>query len=319
MFVLIIVIFLFSGCSFIPSAPADLLSAKDHFGFMSLEDMGRRYPFFQLEVSFKVLNQEIGWVDNPTPEQRRKAKILTGADKAHMLARMDIMRFGINTPEFAERIMKGIFISARDATGPNGSVAKGQPLENRRLLETLQNSQLKVEIIKSSLPSSSYAGCGSVGFSRYVCLDSRVSTGWVKYPNRDEWDSSPSLLNGTWGVEILFHEFLHNIGFSHLDSFNPYDPQNDTVYNIQNALRDTLYDPKWQQKYSEQYNAYKYFRMKYDFETTFDTVPVSKSQDLIPQFLAYTHHHDMPNYDEEEMICTMKEDGTYEVKIVKKA
>lgn len=304
----ILIIFLFiNSCSFIPTSPANLMMNNYDF-LQSIEEQSHQYPYWNIDfLRFNVLDQDPQFVNNPTPEQKIKARTLTINDKVLMFQNLSFLRFALNTPEFASNLLKTTFNSSVNAKGPKGIMVKGKPLDSKRLLEILQKRSYAVEIRKGVIAAGA-AAVGVVGRHIYVLDDNDPqahNSYWLAFPNSQNW-STGGYLKRNYITTILFHEMLHNSGFSHT-------VPNDATYGIANVFGRTVGDPKWKQKYQKQLTAFiSYYGNQYKEWLLKDTIAIPKKKTRSLESLTYRR-----SIQEDVEICILDENGNHSTKKVR--
>lgn len=287
-----------AACSTVPEAPSQLMSG--HKFSLSLDQKAKNYPFWN--VYFRGF------------DVRTPGKTLDVHEKRRMLRHLDLLRFTINTPEFATNVLKGTYRSARNVTSRDGKskLTNGQYLDPQRLLDIVRYRVFPFTIAKQNI-SAGAAAVGVVGQSIYLEDFSnpifRVWS-WIAFPDRDYWNAG-GYLQERYLSGVIFHELLHNTGFTHGG------PSHDTVYGLQRAYTSTL-TKEFYAKYQKQLQAFRpFYEELHADELTFTTTIDTPVPPTAPFALAHMDDHMMPHADDEVVICIVKEDGTYEMRVVK--
>lgn len=202
----------------------------------------------KMEELYPAWNVKLSWF-NP-----KDAKI-TIAEKRNMLKKLSLVKFMINTPEFEEKVLATTMYSAVNASSPNVNIKVGSKLDSKRIMTVLKNRNYSVAIRKQKI--SGYAALGVLGKSLY-CLADNVSqdTLWIAFPSVENWVKG-GYLQEPYLSAIVFHEILHNTGFSHSGNYG-------TIYPLQNIYKSLYNDAKWKEKYKERLDDFQYYyEMKY--------------------------------------------------------
>lgn len=297
-FIIFEIIMFVAACSTVPKAPSELLAGQKFSS--SLDQKAKTYPFWN--VHFRGF------------DVRTAGKTLDVHEKRRMLRHLDLLRFTINTPEFATNVLKGTYRSARDVTSRDGKrkLAKGDYFDPQRLLDIVRYRVFPFTIAKQTL-SAGAAAVGVLGQSIYLEDFSNPAFrvwSWIAFPDREYWNEG-GYLKEAYLSGVIFHELLHNTGFTHGG------PSHDTVYGLQRAYTSTL-TKEFYAKYQKQLEAFRpfYEELHADelkFTTTIDT-PVPPTN---PLALSHTEQHVAAHSDDEVVICIVKEDGTHELRVVK--
>lgn len=184
-----------------------------------------------------------------------KDATITVAEKRNMLQKLSLVKFMINTPEFEEKVLQTKMYSAVNAKGPNGNIKVGSELDSKRIMTVLKNRKYNVVIRKSIIKG--YAALGVLGPSLY-CLADNADTGtwWIAFPSSQNW-AKGGYLQEPYLSAVVFHEILHNTGFSHSGNYG-------AIYPLQNVYKSLYNDAKFKEKYKEQLEDFiYYYEMKY--------------------------------------------------------
>ena len=197
----------------------------------------------KMEKLYPAWNVKLNWF-NP-----KDAKI-TVAEKRNMLRKLSLVKFMINTSEFEEKVLSTTMYSAVNASGPKGNIQVGSKLDSKRIMTVLKNRNYSVAIRKQNI--SGFAALGVLGKSLY-CLADNVSqdTLWIAFPSVEYWVNNGYLLEPYLSA-IVFHEILHNTGFSHSGNYG-------AIYPLQNIYKSLYNDKKWKEKYKERLEDFQYY------------------------------------------------------------
>lgn len=301
--IVVVFIFLFvTFCSLTLEAPSELMVSSNVIPtYNDIDRKSLQYPYFNIRfLGFLVFDVDSNSA-NPTPEENRQARIITDSSKRRMLGYLDLIRFTLNTPEFLSNFMDPSvkLQSARDASGPNGSIKVGDYYDKTRVLYILQTLNLGVAIRKIQM-SSGAAAVGVVGHSLYVQADdspSKSADYWIAFPNREDWDTG-GYFNIPYMSGNILHEILHNAGFTHHGAID-YDP----VYSIEGVYKRVVSDLKWQEKYKTQLaELIPFYPVKYKEWVGFDTTPFNTPKNILLRSVL-----PIVTPDEEIIVCDHKE------------
>lgn len=308
--IVFILVIIGGSCSTIPQSPFDLLSSQNTY--MSLEEMNRTYPYWNVKLfDFEAANLNAGWYgpnNTPTPEDHRNAKILNIRSKEIMLEKLNTIRFVVNTPEFGDLLRTKTFYSSRTGTGPFGSIKIGDPMDSERLLKIVQKISFYTRIKKTQVPFGAEA-TANIGKFLYVAGDEEINNVsfkglFVQFPNKWSWERYAT---SPWITEVLFHELVHNMGFTH-------DVPNDATYGLHGVFSAVYNDPKWKKKYKKQLDIFQYYTKKYENELQKDTIAGQIKH--IKQFdnVVATDPQSEYTYNNEiEDVCILYPDGTHKL------
>ncbi|MGL5955082.1 MAG: hypothetical protein ACRC0X_00530 [Brevinema sp.] len=297
---LIIIAVLFSSCSTVPEAPSDLMGTQKYP--LSLEEKAKLYPFWDIHVrGFKI--DTLG-------------KVIDINEKKRIFYLLDLMRFTINTPEFAEAVLKGNYYSTVNYTSQDGkrSIKINDKLDPKELLNTIRRHAYPVTIRKKNIGSA--AGQASLG-TYYLYLEepsSKYSKNhwWIAFPDNQYWNEG-GYLKDAYAAGLVFHELLHNMGFSHDSRVGN---SKEEIRNLQNNFKAIL-DEEFYTKYQKQLDAFSpFYEQRNANELTFITTDKTPTPPAHP-LSSYRSSERIDHEDDEEIICTLNEDGTYELRVVK--
>lgn len=281
-----------------PTAPAELLIAKNNTHVFDTENQTKAYPYWNIGFSsFVVANETVraDLIASTSEAMKYKAKRLEVREKELMLQKLDLIRFVINTKEFEEEIMKSKFRSSRDASGPNGTIKVGDTLNNKRMLEVIKRREYNVSIRKGIITAGA-AAVGVVGPSLYVMSDNDKATSnsyWIAFPNHEDW-SAGGYLQDNYMAGVVLHEMIHNSGFTHgVDS-------HDAVYGVQGAFKNVYGKKEFREKYAKELETFRGFYSK-KYENWLKAPTVYKANNF-----SLTE-----NAEKNSETCTLFYDGTY--------
>lgn len=299
MFKLFVVILFLTSCTVSSSSQNPLKNLNDKF------------PFFDIHLDRFVVFDQDSNASGATSIDNQNAKILTVSEKRIMLNALDTIRFVINTPEFGSLMKLQTYYAADNFSGPNGMVQKGQPYPSKeRLLQVIQQRMASVIIRKEQVPLVAFA-VGQLPiesgrfFNAYVASDDNPinhGTFFVAFNNREKWDSPPFFQNEAFIASVLFHELLHNMGFSHAE---PLDINRDTVYVLQQVLEAVYNDPAWQNKYAGALRSFRpFYPNLYSSWLKSDTLPENA-------FFRHEHNHSQNVISEEQLLHSFELTQTF--------
>lgn len=297
-FIIFVIVVSGTACSAVPKAPSDLMAGQQFSS--SLDQKAKTYPFWN--VHFRGF------------DVRTAGKTLDVHEKRRMLRHLDLLRFTINTPEFATNVLKGTYRSARAVTSRDGkrTLAVGDYLDPQRLLDIVRYRVFPFTIAKQNINAGA-AAVGVVGQSIYLEDFSNPAFrvwSWIAFPDREYWNEGGYLQEG-YLSGVIFHELLHNTGFTHGG------PSHDTVYGLQGAYTSTL-TKEFYAKYQKQIEAFRpFYEELHANELTFTTTIDTPVPPTTPLALSHTEQHIAAHSDDEVVICIVKEDGTHELRVVK--
>lgn len=180
---------------------------------------------------------------------------ITVEEKRNMLKKLSLVKFMVNTPEFEEKVLATTMYSAVNAKGPNGNIKVGSQLDSERIMKVLKNRKYNLVIRKAVV--GGYAALGVLGPSLY-CLADNYSQGtlWIAFPSSQNWVKG-GYLQEPYLSSTVFHEILHNTGFTHSGNYG-------AVYPLQGIYKSLYNDAKWKEKYKEKLEDFiYYYEIKY--------------------------------------------------------
>ena len=232
----------------------------------SKETIDKKYPYWQVGVSnFQIANTLTSY------------SIITVEEKRFILRCMALIRTALNSSEFPSQVKaKGNLAAAQDYSYGNFSIKAGENYDPDKLTDV-------VRIVKHNFTyeklKTGGAGLGTVGASRYARYcggqnpDKIPTADWVGFEN-DNWIkwSGNSLYGYASFSGLMFHEHMHNIGFTHTDINKnnnvPYGLQNDNKKLIERILYGDLKD-----KYARELDELTaYYLTQYKYLLTEDSV-----------------------------------------------
>ncbi|KLI15935.1 hypothetical protein [Brachyspira hyodysenteriae] len=228
----------------------------------SKEEINKKYPYWQVGVAnFQIANNLSSYAT------------ITVEEKRFILRCLALMRLAVNTEEFTERVKsKGQLAASRNASYGNFSIKIGEFYDNNKLAEvirTVKNVKFTYEKINDKGAAFGTV-CNTLRYANYMGgqnPDSIPIATWVGLPNGNEnwikWSGDSPYGYASFSA-LMFHEHLHNIGFTHIA-----ETQNNNVpYALQDVVQkiieDILYG-KLKDKYAKQLDeltAYYYTEYK---------------------------------------------------------
>ncbi|MGL4676816.1 MAG: hypothetical protein ACRCWI_04015 [Brevinema sp.] len=302
-------IFLAASCSTIPESPSELMGAQKYS--LTLEEKNRLYPFWDVHLRGFQVNSGGG-------------KTLKVDEKRRMLRHLSLLRFTMNTPEFATNILNGEYYANRNISSKDGKrkVQSGDKLDPQRLLDILRYRSYPFTIRKQSMPGA--VGMGAVP-NHYLYLEefsSSLFRGhlWIGFPDTHNWNTG-GYLQDAYITGVILHEMLHNMGFSHGGTM---PESKEVLRQIQNNYKKTL-NKEFYTKYQKQLEVFgSFYEERNANELTFETIngsPIPPTNPLLSYntSMEYRVVDSYPDnlHDDEEVVCVLKEDGTYELRIIK--
>ncbi|MEI0478466.1 hypothetical protein [Brachyspira pulli] len=234
----------------------------------SKEEIDKKYPYWQVGVGhFQIANN------------LKSYTTITVEEKRFILRCMALIRTALNSEEFPTEVRaKGALTAGGNYSYGNFSIKAGETYDPDILTEVVRTVKYNFTYEKLSTGG---AGLGTVGVSRYAryCggqpLDQIPTADWVGFENANwiQW-SGNSLYGYASFSGLMFHEHMHNIGFTHAtinqNSNVPYGLQDVVQKLIERILYGNLKD-----KYARQLDeltAYYYTEYKHLFneDTIFD-------------------------------------------------
>ena len=248
LFILNLLLLFIFGCN------SSMLKPDD----FSKETINKKYPYWQVGVAnFQIANNLTSYAT------------ITVEEKRFILRCMALIRTALNSDEFPTAVKaKGNLTAAANYSYGNFSIKAGEAYNPDKLTEVVRT--LKYNFTYEKLKTGG-AGLGTVGVSRYARYmggqnpDQIPTADWVGFEN-DNWIkwSGDSPYGYASFSGLMFHEHMHNIGFTHNDvnknSNVPYGLQDVVQKLIERILYDDLKD-----KYARQLDeltAYYYTEYK---------------------------------------------------------
>ena len=245
---------LFLSSLFILSCNNNALKPDD----FSKESINKKYPYWQVGVAnFQIANNLPSYAT------------ITIEEKRFIFRCMALIRTALNSEEFLTEVRaKGALTAGDNYSYGNFSIKAGEAYDPDILTEVVRT--VKHEFTYEKL-STGGAGLGTVGVSRYAryCggqpADQIPTADWVGFENANwiQW-SGNSLYGYASFSGLMFHEHMHNIGFTHAainqSSNVPYGLQDVVQKLIERILYGNLKD-----KYARQLDeltAYYYTEYK---------------------------------------------------------
>ena len=201
--IIICIFIILSSCSFVPESPQDLLRNQNNINPLSIEEMHRLYPFWNIQLmEFRADNMDAGTTGangsvSSDPVLNAKARVISIRSKEAILQIMNKIRFVVNTPEFADRLRKQTFRSSRNGSthgiAPYNSIKLGDPMDSERLVKVLQKVSLYSQIRRTRVPQGA-DGAANVGPFLYEASDTQLTIAtsrhlYVALHNNHSWDN----------------------------------------------------------------------------------------------------------------------------------
>ena len=189
------------------------------------EEINKKYPYWDVGVAeFKIAENLTNYV---------------------ILRCMALMRTAVNTTEFPTKVneKKNELGSSVGASYGTFSIKKGDIYNPDIMVEVIRT--VSHDFIYEKMNTGGAAGLGVVGQSRYVHyvggqpVDQIPTADWVGFVNANwiQW-SGNNLYGYAFFSGLMFHEHMHNIGFSHVGAYAvPYALQ----YVIEELIKRILY------------------------------------------------------------------------------
>ena len=247
-FTFILILLSVLGCN------SNMLKPDDY----SKESIDKKYPYWQVGVAnFQIANN------------LKTYATITVEEKRFILRCMALIRTALNSDEFLTEVRaKGSLTAAADYSYGSFSIKAGAAYDSDILAEVVRTVKHNFTYEKLSTGG---AGLGTVGVSRYAryCggqpADQIPTADWVGFENANgiQWSGNSEYGYASFSG-LMFHEHMHNIGFSHTtinqNSNVPYGLQDVVQKLIERILYGNLKD-----KYAKQLDeltAYYYTEYK---------------------------------------------------------
>lgn len=195
------------------------------------EEINKKYPYWDVGVAeFKIA------------EDLTNYATITVEEKRFILRCMALMRTAVNTTEFPTKVneKKNELGSSVEASYGKFHIKKGYMYAPNIMVEVIRT--VSHDFIYEKMNTGGAAGLGVLGKSRYVHYrggqpaDQIPTADWVGFVNANwiQWSgNSHAFFSG-----LMFHEHMHNIGFSHVGAYAvPYALQ----YVIEELIKRILY------------------------------------------------------------------------------
>ena len=248
----------------------DYLSKKQ---VLTLEEKDHLYPAWNISIRYLKNNS--------------KDRAFTAEQKKTTLRILSVVRFVLNTPEYETNFLKHTNLRSRvnkSAKTTSEKVVKGTLLDSKRVLRTVQRTQLETEIDlhDTYLSGSGVVGLGSVpGYYPYLedpyhekysnFMKQHYKGTWIgfsgKYNIVDNLNDYVNIGN------TILHESVHNLGFTHGNVAG-----GDTTYAVGDTYSATLRNKAFLEKYKDEFKRLiPYFEEKYAEFITTDPAVKSKN------------------------------------------
>ena len=201
----------------------NLLNPDDY----SKKSIDKKYPYWQVGVARFQIAQNL-----------TSHTIITIEEKRFILRCLALIRTALNSEEFPSAVKaKGDLTAAQNYSYGNFSIKAGQKYDPNILTEVVRT--VKHDFTYEKLKTGG-AGLGTVGVSRYAryCggqpLDQIPTADWVGFENANwiKW-SGDSLYGYASFSALMFHEHMHNIGFTHTEI----NKNSNVPYGLQDAVQ----------------------------------------------------------------------------------
>lgn len=301
----ILLCFIINSCSVISSMSSEALYQKTAAELI-IENKSKEYPNFNIDFgSFLVVNAPLQDDIVATEEILNAYHKLTVKEKTYMLRNLDVIKFAINTPEFEAELHTRRYRSSRKGSGPNGTIVFGSYYDTERLFQLIKNRKYTLSIHKDRITKNAQA-VGMLGEFLYVMADNdprMTNSYWIAMPNHEIWD------RGLYAEEnfiapIVFHEMMHNTGFSHgID-------ENDTVYQLQDVLSTVLRNRDFKNKYASELEKFRpFYEERYKGWLKNDTLSYKKS--LLSTVNNLDNDNTFNNIYHDSVYCVINNDNTH--------
>ena len=191
------------------------------------EEIDRKYPYWNIGMSeFKIA------------ENLTNYTTITVEEKRFILRCMALMRTAVNADEFPTEVKKKDLASSVNASYGGVTIKVGDKYDKDKLVEVVRSLQYTNFIYEKMTTGG--AAFGTVGQSRYVRYlggqnPNQIPTAnWVGFENANwiQW-SGNSLYGYASFSGLMFHEHMHNIGFTHVAQTS----SNNVPYALQDVVQ----------------------------------------------------------------------------------
>lgn len=224
LFIFSLLLFSVLGCN------NNMLKPDDY----SKETIDKKYPYWQIGIgNFQIANN------------LKTYTTISIAEKRFMLRCLALMRLAVNTEEFPERVKaKGGLAASRNASYGNFSIKIGDIYNDDKLVEVIRSVRNVKFTYEKMYTGGAALGtvCNSLRYANYMGgqdPDSIPTETWVGLPNDNEswikW-SGDSLYGYASFSALVFHEHLHNMGFTHITQTQ----KNNVPYALQDVVQNII-------------------------------------------------------------------------------
>ncbi len=275
------------------------------------------FPGFDIIVKGFIAYAEDSDSPFATDEDNINSRKITVSEKNIVLEALDTIKFTVNTPEFEELMMAQTYYAGADFSGSLRSVKQGDEYDKEILLQAIKDRIGLVTIRKEQMPFTCVFAMGQLPidttgrtYNAYVDdLTHSLSLAnlFISLNNRDQWDSVDFYHNQGFLAGVIFHELLHNMGFTHAD---PLDVNKDTVYILGNVLTAVYNTDEFQEKYETALAAFRPFYPSLFSEYLLtDTIAVSRSREATAGTTMNFSEIDISELFHDEFMCVYDEEN----------
>ncbi|MBW5383312.1 hypothetical protein [Brachyspira pilosicoli] len=191
------------------------------------EEIDKKYPYWNIGMSeFKIA------------ENLTNYATITVEEKRFILRCMALMRLAVNTSEFPTEVQKKDLASSVNASYGSVTIKIGDKYDKSKIVDVIRSLTYTNFIYEKM--STGGAAFGTVGQSRYVRYvggqdPNQIPTAnWVGFENANwiQW-SGNSLYGYASFSGLMFHEHMHNIGFTHVAQTS----SNNVPYALQDVVQ----------------------------------------------------------------------------------
>lgn len=199
-----------------------------------IQAIEEKYPYFNIIIKSLELDSDTTPSTDATLEN---SKIFSLNEKKAILGYLDMIKFGINSEEFVAEVKKSTYHKTIDRFGipmvpaemlQEYNLAYGVAYDNDRLIKVIREFEYDLYITKGYTESAAASAsvCTTLyknlsswptekGVAAYAVNLENYRGGWgdVCLSNRFQFD-----IDNFQAKTLIFHEILHNYGFSHGDA-----------------------------------------------------------------------------------------------------
>ncbi|MGL4394609.1 MAG: hypothetical protein ACRCS8_05235 [Brevinema sp.] len=305
-----------ASCTVTPDSIRDLL-VNQQSTRLTIEQKTMLYPMFGIGFYGFGASDTDPIYDGPngmTEEHKRRARTFNVVEKRYMLRNLDLIRFVVNTPEFADALRTNKMRLVRAGSGPLGSNKSGDYADGDRVLNILRHFSYQLRICKRPLANAEAAA--PVGKYRYNHDPKSFPTNGISsifFPSHRYLDQDSYVQDNYYRAGTVLHEIMHNLGFTHGGGIST-----DVVYGTAGSFKLLAKDPVFMEKYKHELARFRpYYEERFSFLLQKDTYLKDPPP---PGFNRSVHVHsesEDPFNDPNATICLLNEDGTYTVMTVR--